>query len=273
MDLHIILNRSPFHLVELRPWPFTSSVGALIIALGLVSWFQGYSIITLYLSLFLIIFSRYQWWRDVSREATFEGSHLSKVINGLSIGIILFITSEICFFFRFFWAYFHIRYLPAVELGAKWPPIGIEILNPFRVPLLNTAILLSSGITITWAHHRIINNDKHNLIIGLLLTVILGIYFTYLQINEYASSAFSIRDSVYGATFFVTTGFHGAHVLIGSTFLLICLIRSLIAQYSSNHHFGFIAAAWYWHFVDVVWICLFIRMYWWGSLFLSEWFT
>nr|FAA04230.1 TPA: cytochrome c oxidase subunit III [Triannulata magna] len=259
------MNRNPFHLVELSPWPLTSSIGALCMTLGLVSWFQGYSLMMLYMSIILIVISMCQWWRDVTREATFEGAHLFKVTYGLSIGMLLFITSEILFFFSFFWAFFHMSYLPAIELGNMWPPVGIEILNPFSVPLLNTMVLLASGITITWSHHSMINNDKLNLITSLSMTIMLGIYFTMLQLSEYKSSAFSISDSVYGTTFFVTTGFHGAHVLIGSTFLLVCLMRSLMSQYSSNHHFGFIAAAWYWHFVDVVWICLFVSMYWWGS--------
>nr|FAA04207.1 TPA: cytochrome c oxidase subunit III [Holtodrilus truncatus] len=259
------MNRNAFHLVELSPWPITSSISALCLTMGLVSWMHGYPIILMQISFMVLMISMYQWWRDVTREATFEGAHMMYVKSGLSIGMILFITSEICFFFSFFWAYFHMSYLPAIELGSKWPPIGIEILNPFSVPLLNTMVLLASGVTITWAHHSLINNDKMNLTMGLIMTIILGTYFTILQLNEYKSATFSISDSVYGTTFFVTTGFHGAHVLIGSSFLLICLIRSMIAQYSSNHHFGFIAAVWYWHFVDVVWICLFISMYWWGS--------
>nr|FAA04185.1 TPA: cytochrome c oxidase subunit III [Cirrodrilus suzukii] len=259
------MNRNPFHLVELSPWPLTSSIGALCLTLSLVSWFHGYSSSLLMISVMMIILSMHQWWRDVSREATFEGAHIHNVINGLSMGMILFITSEVCFFFSFFWAYFHMSYLPAIEVGSKWPPMGIDILNPYSVPLLNTIVLLASGMTVTWAHHSLIYNNKKNLSISLMITVILGTYFTYLQLNEYNMASFSISDSVYGTTFFVTTGFHGAHVLIGSTFLMICLIRSLMSQYSSNHHFGFIAAAWYWHFVDVVWICLFISMYWWGS--------
>nr|FAA04172.1 TPA: cytochrome c oxidase subunit III [Bdellodrilus illuminatus] len=259
------MNRSPFHLVELSPWPVTSSISALCLTLGLVSWFHGYSVLILLMSFFMMILSMYQWWRDISREGVFKGAHMHKVVSGLSMGMILFITYEVWFFITFFWAYFHMSYQPATELGAKWPPIGMDILNPFSIPLLNTAVLLASGMTITWAHHSMINKDKFNFSLALSMTIMLGLYFTILQLSEYNLASFSISDSVYGTTFYVTTGFHGAHVLIGTMFLVTCFLRSLSQQYSSNHHFGFMAAAWYWHFVDVIWICLFTSMYWWGS--------
>jgi len=168
-------------------------------------------------------------------------------------------------FFAFFWAFFHRRLAPTPELGCNWPPTGIHPLNPFAIPLLNTAVLLASGVTVTWAHHRLTEGNRQNAIQALTLTVALGIYFTNLQANEYWDTTFTIADRIYGSTFFVATGFHGLHVLIGSTFLLVCLARTISHHFSKSHHFGFEAAAWYWHFVDVVWIFLYLCIYWWGS--------
>lgn len=258
--------RQPFHLVEFSPWPLTGSLGALTLTIGLTRWFHNFSILCLLLGLLIILLTIIQWWRDVIREATYQGFHTSPVIKGIRWGIILFIASEVLFFFAFFWAFFHRRLAPTLELGCNWPPTGILPLNPFAIPLLNTAVLLASGVTVTWAHHRIIEANHTQTIQALSLTIILGVYFTILQATEYLETSFSIADRVYGSTFFVATGFHGLHVLIGSSFLLICLLRQLIHQYSTNHHFGFEAAAWYWHFVDVVWIFLYLCIYWWGSL-------
>ena len=257
--------RQPFHLVEDSPWPLTSAIGALALTLGLTAWFHNYGITCLFIGLFITALSILQWWRDVIRESTFLGHHTSPVVAGLRIGIILFITSEVAFFFSFFWAFFHSSLAPTPRLGCTWPPTGINPLNPYAVPLLNTAVLLASGVTVTWAHHRILEISRKNTIQALFFTIGLGIYFTVLQAEEYLEAPFTIADSVYGSTFFVATGFHGLHVLIGTTFLLVCLLRILLYQLSSNHHFGFEAAAWYWHFVDVVWIFLYLCIYWWGS--------
>ena len=256
--------RHPFHLVEVRPWPLTTAAGAFCITSGITVWFHTHTVSLLLIGLALTSLSAIQWWRDVIREATFIGHHTSYVTKGLRLGIILFILSEVCFFFAFFWAFFHRRLSPTPEIGCCWPPIGIKPLNPFSVPLLNTAVLLASGVTVTWAHHRLIEGNRSNALQSLSITVILGIYFTFLQANEYLEAPFTIADSVYGSTFFVSTGFHGLHVLIGSTFLLVNLVRTYFHHFSTGHHFGFEAAAWYWHFVDVVWICLYICIYWWG---------
>jgi len=257
--------RQPFHLVEFSPWPLTGSIGALILTIGLTSWFHGHGIKCIILGLTLILITIIQWWRDVIREATYQGHHTSYVANGLRWGIILFIASEVLFFFAFFWAFFHRRLAPTPELGCSWPPTGIQPLNPFSIPLLNTAVLLASGVTVTWAHHGLIEGQRTEAIQALTLTVCLGMYFTFLQALEYFEAPFTIADSVYGSTFFVATGFHGLHVLIGSTFLLVCLWRVILHHFSTGHHFGFEAAAWYWHFVDVVWIFLYMCIYWWGS--------
>lgn len=207
----------------------------------------------------------YQWWRDIDRERTIQGFHSNNVFNRIKLGIILFIISEIFFFISFFWRFFHIRLTQIIELGIKWPPTGIIVFNPFIIPLLNTIILLTSGISITWAHHRILNNNYKQFFNSLIITIILGIYFSFLQIYEYLEASFNIADSSYGSTFFLATGFHGLHVLIGTTFLIICFFRNLLIHYSQNHHFGFEAAAWYWHFVDIVWLFLYISIYWWGN--------
>ena len=257
--------RQPFHLVEFSPWPLTGSLGALILTIGLTFWFHGGSLSMLALGLLIIVLTIFQWWRDVIREATFIGHHTSYVAKGLRWGMILFIASEVLFFFAFFWAFFHRSLAPTPELGCSWPPTGIDVINPFSVPLLNTAVLLASGVTVTWAHHSLIEGTRKETIQALTLTVLLGGYFTFLQGLEYLEAPFTIADRVYGSTFFVATGFHGLHVLIGSSFLLVCLIRTMLYQFSSSHHFGFEAAAWYWHFVDVVWIFLYLCIYWWGA--------
>jgi len=165
----------------------------------------------------------------------------------------------------FFGLFFHSRLAPTVEIGVAWPPTGITPLNPFLVPLLKTAVLLSSGVTITWAHHSILAGNHSEAVQALSLTVALGLYFTILQAWEYIDSPFTIADRIYGSTFFVATGFHGLHVIIGTTFLFVCLLRLINRHFSAHHHFGFEAAAWYWHFVDVVWLFLYVCIYWWGS--------
>lgn len=260
-----MITRSPFHLVEFSPWPLVGSIRAFFIAAGITAWFHNLPINTLFIGLTLILVVIINWWRDVIREASFQGFHTSVVINGLRWGILLFITSEVLFFLAFFWAFFHRSLAPTLELGCSWPPTGIYPINPFSIPLLNTTILLGRGVTVTWAHHRLIKKRKKNTVQALAITIVIGVYFTYLQVGEYFTAPFSISDRVYGSTFFVATGFHGLHVFIGTCFLFICLTRVLKDQFSSHHHFGFEARAWYWHFVDVVWIFLYICIYWWGS--------
>lgn len=260
-----VMPRQPFHLVEFRPWPLTSALGAFLLAIGLTRWFHNHGSTILIIAGLVISLSMIQWWRDIIREATFLGAHTSYVTNGLRWGIILFILSEVCFFFAFFWAFFHRSLAPTPEIGCCWPPVGITPINPFRVPLLNTSVLLASGVTVTWAHHSLIEGNRTSAIQALSITVILGIYFSFLQLGEYYTAPFSIADRIYGTTFYVSTGFHGAHVLIGTIFLSVCLLRTLLNHFSTGHHFGFEAAAWYWHFVDVVWICLYLCIYWWGA--------
>nr|YP_009743854.1 cytochrome c oxidase subunit III [Barbourion lemaii]QIE12612.1 cytochrome c oxidase subunit III [Barbourion lemaii] len=255
----------PYHLVDFSPWPLTGAIGVMTLVTGMVKWFHNFNMNLLILGYIITIMTMFQWWRDVSREGTFQGKHTILVTKGLRWGMILFIVSEILFFLSFFWAFFHSSLSPNIEIGANWPPIGIYSFNPFQIPLLNTIILISSGVSVTWSHHAIMENNFSQSMQGLFLTIFLGIYFTILQAYEYLEATFSIADSIYGSTFFMATGFHGLHVIIGTMFLIVCLIRQLNKHFSSNHHFGFEAAAWYWHFVDVVWLFLYISIYWWGN--------
>lgn len=255
----------PYHLVDPSPWPLFSSIAALGIATGLIEifYFKQYSLIIL--RSLLLTFILIQWWRDVSREGTYQGLHTLIVETGLRWGIVLFITSEVILFFSFFWAFFHSRLAPNIELGGQWPPIGIVRFNPFRVPLMNTIILLSSGVSVTWSHHALICGNYSQSFKSLVITILLGAYFTLIQLIEYAESSFTLADGRYGRTFFIATGFHGLHVLIGTIFLLVICVRLKNCIFRIRHHFGFEAAAWYWHFVDVVWLFLFVTIYWWGG--------
>ena len=255
----------PYHLVDIRPWPIAGAIAAIVTTTGLVKWFHQYDSNLFFLGNIIILITIIQWWRDITREGTFQGLHTYQVTLGLRWGIILFIVSEIFFFISFFWAFFHRRLSPTIEIGTTWPPLGIQPFNPTQIPLLNTAILLASGVSVTWAHHSIIESNHSQSLQALLITVILGLYFTALQAFEYYEAPFAISDSIYGSTFFIATGFHGIHVIIGSTFLAICALRHFNCHFSSLHHFGFEAAAWYWHFVDVVWLFLYMSIYWWGT--------
>jgi cytochrome c oxidase subunit 3 len=258
--------RHSFHLVDPSPWPILSAIGALMLTCGGVmhmhGYNDGYSICKLGFE--LILFMMFFWWGDIIRESTYEGQHTASVQYGLRLGVIFFIASEIMFFFGFFWAFFHSSINPSFALGGVWAPAFLKPLSPWGIPLLNTILLLSSGFSVTWAHNGILLGSKIETLQSLAITIFLAIIFTLLQAFEYYSCSFNISDGVYGSTFFLATGFHGFHVAIGTIFLIVCLIRVLFNHFTKNHHFGFEAAAWYWHFVDVVWLFLFITIYWWG---------
>lgn len=219
-----------------------ASLIAFALASGLLVWFHSKSVTLFGLSFFLMLLIIAQWWRDVGAESRLLGLHTKLVESGLRYGIKLFIVSEILFFVSFFWAFFHSRLSPNVEVGGVWPPAGIYPFNKFGVPLLNTAVLLGSGIRVTWAHHAVQSGDHAGGLQGLTITVILGLYFTALQGIEYLEAPFSIADRAYGRTFYLATGFHGAHVIIGSSFLIVCLSRLVMAQIRPAHHFRFVAA-------------------------------
>lgn len=258
--------RHPYHLVDESPWPLICSVSVFFLTVGIVCWFQRGEIIIINLGLISILMNAFQWWRDISGEGSFQGRHSGVVELGLRWGMLLFIVSEIFFFVSFFWCYFHIRISPSIDIGRRWAPFGIEVLNPMEIPLLNTIILVVSGISVTWRHHRVIEGNHEEGKIGLKITILLGILFTVLQCIEYFEVRFRIRDRVYGSVFFIATGFHGVHVIVGTIFLRCTLWRLRAGYLRAIHHFGFEARVWYWHFVDVVWLFLYLCIYWWGSL-------
>jgi len=262
-----IFQHHPFHLVSPSPWPLYTSISLFSLTTSTAISMHNFSnaYIFVYLALFLLVSSMSFWFRDIISEATFLGDHTLAVQRGLNLGVILFIVSEALFFLAIFWAFFHSALTPTVELGAQWPPLGIEPVNPFELPLLNTVILLSSGATITYAHHSLIQGERQGALYGSVATVILAIVFTALQGVEYSVSSFTISDGVFGSCFFFGTGFHGFHVIIGTIFLSVALWRILDYHLTDNHHLGFEAGILYWHFVDVVWLFLYISVYYWGS--------
>ncbi len=256
-----------FHLVDPSPWPILGAFAAFITTFGSVLKMHGYisgNFLYQWGFIFLLLIAGF-WWNNIIREGTIEGQHTAKVKKGLMLGMLLFILSEVMFFFAFFFAFFYVSLNPSYALGGVWPPFLFETLNAFEVPFLNTLILLTSGATITVAHEAIIGGSKTNAVLALIATIFLATIFTGLQALEYLTAPFNISDSVYGSTFYLATGFHGFHVFIGTLFILVCLIRLYFNHFTSEHHCGFEAAAWYWHFVDVVWLFLFISFYWWGS--------
>ena len=265
----------PYHLVEPSPWPVLGSFSGLVIAVGAIMFMHDVSFGEWVFGLggFLVIATMFGWWRDVIREAETEGHHNAFVVIGLRYGMALFIASEVMFFVAWFWAFFDasifageaIQYSRATFTGGDWPPKGVETFDPFHLPLLNTVILLTSGTTCTWAHHSLIEGNRKGMIWGLVATIALGILFSFVQAYEYSHAKFAFGDGIYSSTFFMATGFHGFHVLVGTIFLAVILIRSLLGHFKPDHHFGFEAAAWYWHFVDVVWLFLFFSIYWWGG--------
>nr|YP_011014841.1 cytochrome c oxidase subunit III [Epyhemisphaerius bistriatus]WQB38522.1 cytochrome c oxidase subunit III [Epyhemisphaerius bistriatus] len=255
----------PFHLVTKSPWPIISSINLMTTLLGMVIWMTKKEMNVMLMGMTMTTISSILWWRDVIRESTFQGNHTKKVIKGIKMGMILFITSEVMFFISFFWSFLHSSISPSIELGLTWPPKSIQPFNPLEVPLLNTIILLSSGVSVTWTHQSILSSKLKKSINSLSITIMLGVYFTLLQKWEYEQSTFSISDSIYGSTFFLSTGFHGIHVIVGTLFLMLCLARMITLHFSKTHHLGFELASWYWHFVDVVWLMLYLMIYWWSK--------
>lgn len=254
----------PFHLVAPSPWPFFTSLAFLRFGLGVVVIVRSQNYYIFLISLLLLVSSSFLWGRDISRERKLEGAHREETMKGLKIGIIIFILSECFFFFGIFWAYLHLAEAPALELGSTWPPVEVIPFDPKGIPFLNTILLVSSGISVTWCHHAIEKGELKTTIFSLYLTIILGVTFSMLQLIEYYVARFTFSCSSYSSVYFLGTGFHGLHVLIGRILLAICLYRFSILRIRINHRVGFECSVWYWHFVDVVWFCLYLLFYWWG---------
>ena len=286
-----------YHLVDPSPWPIVGSIAAFTMLGGTVLWmnkaYTGFGVLAgqpwgFILGAALLAFTFVGWWRDVIQESVVRGDHKPVVKLGLRFGMVLFIASEVMFFVAWFWAYFNSAFFPHDVSIGQWPPAGIVTLDPWHFPILNTLILLTSATTVTWAHHAIVHGDRKGAVQGLLLTVCLGLSFTCIQAWEYSHAPFTFGfngaalapltdpahvslavpgnlGAIYGSTFFMATGFHGFHVIVGTIFLIVCLFRALKGQFTPERHFGFEAAAWYWHFVDVVWLFLFTWIYVWGA--------
>ena len=270
-----------YHIIELSPFPILMTLSLFVTALGLAMTFHDihHADRLLGLGLMSVVACLFVWWRKVIHEGVVEHAHTKVVQRGLRLGMALFIASEVMFFFGFFFSYFSSFFhaiwfdtmsydFDALMYSGKdlpWPPEGVKTFDPFDLPFLNTLILLLSGTTVTWAHHALLHGDRKGLIQGLSITVALGVLFTCCQAFEYSHAAFGLDTNNYSGNFFMATGFHGFHVLVGTIFLAVCLVRAIRGTLTQEGHLGFEFAAWYWHFVDVVWLFLFVCIYWWGK--------
>jgi len=257
----------PYHLVDPSPWPILASFSVGTLLGGSVLYFYGvvFSVFFMRLSFILVALLMAIWWRDVVREATYEGQHTYFVERSMRMGMVLFILSEVMFFFAFFWAFFYSSIDSAGEIGSIWPPEGIEVPHFLSIPLLNTLILVLSGATITISHKRTAMGHRKQSMDYLYITFYLGLFFLFFQYFEYGISNFTISDSAFGSCFYMATGFHGLHVFIGASFILASMYRLCFYNFTRDNHFGYEACIWYWHFVDVVWLFLYFFVYWWGG--------
>jgi len=258
----------PFHLVSQSPWPILVSFSLLSLMLGAAMFMHGYphgdNLLTW--GFFITTYGMVLWFRDVISEGTYNGDHTKEVQRGLAIGFILFIISEVFAFLSVFWAFFHSSLSPSIVIGGTWPPAGIKPLDPFSIPMVNTLLLVSSGAFITYGHHALMKGSRKDALWGTIVTIVLAIIFTGLQYYEYKDCSFTITDSIYGAVFFASTGLHGIHVVIGTIFLLLGLVRVVNYHLTDTHHQGHEAGIMYWHFVDVVWLFLFTTVYYWSGV-------
>jgi cytochrome c oxidase subunit 3 len=262
----------PYHIVRPSIWPLAGALAGGLLAVGMVMFMHKAEIEGLHIGLkgvfagLLAVLVMFFWWKDVIFEAVTEKAHSPITMVGLRYGMALFIASEVMFFVAFFWAFFNASLFPVQEIGGVWPPQGMHVIKPFDLPFMMTMILLLSGCTVTWAHHAILEGNQKDAVKGIGISVLLGFFFLGFQMYEYAHAPFKFSGNVYSSAFFMATGFHGFHVFVGATFLLVCWLRARKGHFTPERHFGFEAAAWYWHFVDVVWLFLFIAVYWWGNL-------
>ncbi|MEM9049412.1 MAG: cytochrome c oxidase subunit 3 [Pseudomonadota bacterium] len=254
-----------YHILQPSIWPFLGALSAFVMLFGAVLFFHGSGPWVLLIGTAGVLYTMFCWWSDVVIESR-SGDHTPVVQIGLRYGVIMFIASEVMFFVAWFWSFFKHAMYPMDAIDNTWPPPGIETFDPWHLPLVNTLILLLSGCAATWAHHALVHdNDRKSLINGLAIAIALGVLFTFTQAYEYTHAAFGFSGNIYGANFYMATGFHGAHVIIGTIFLAVCLARALNGHFTAEKHIGFEAAAWYWHFVDVVWLFLFAAIYIWGG--------
>lgn len=260
MSDHQAVNHD-YHLVDPSVWPIFCAFSAMIMAVGMIFLMHFETNWVFAVGSLMTVFGAYSWWGDVIREGEHGGHHTAIVQLGLRYGMFLFIISEVMFFVAWFWAFFNASLFPTEAIGGVWPAEGVEALDPWHLPLVNTLILLLSGCTVTWAHHSLVEGDRATFTKMMVFTIILGASFTGVQAYEYVHASFGFEDGIYSSVFYMATGFHGAHVLIGTIFLFVCLMRGLAGHFKPDHHFGFEAAAWYWHFVDVVWLILFFCIY------------
>ena len=260
-----------YHILPPSIFPFLGAVAGFFMLIGAVLWMSPAAGTLnqpwLFLAGFVgVLYVMFGWWSEVTAESR-AGDHTPVVRLGLRYGFILFIMSEVMFFAAWFWSFFKHALYPMEQFSeGQWPPPSIETFDPWHLPLINTLILLCSGAAATWAHHALVHeNNRRDMRNGLILAIALGVIFTFFQAYEYSHAAFGFAGNIYGANFFMATGFHGAHVIIGTVFLAVCLYRLMNGAFTPEKHVGFEAAAWYWHFVDVVWLFLFFAVYIWGG--------
>ena len=270
----------PYHLVNPSIWPLMGALAGGVFATGMVMFMHDAEIAGTKIGLFgpilgvlAILAVMFFWWKDVIHESVVEKAHTEIASIGFRYGMLLFIASEVMFFVAFFWAFFDAslfagevqQYLRVEYTQGIWPPPQITIIEPFDLPFMMTMILLLSGTTVTWAHHAILEGKQQEMAKALGITVLLGVIFLGFQAYEYVHAHFGFTEGIYPSAFYMATGFHGFHVLVGTIFLAVCWLRAIQGHFTKERHFGFEAAAWYWHFVDVVWLFLFIWIYWWGG--------
>lgn len=254
----------PFHIVDPSPWPFVMSIAIFLMLMGVIFYARSITPLVFYGGLGLVLFTLYAWWRDIVRESRTD-HHNETVRYGFRWGMVLFIASEVMFFVAFFWAYFNAALMPNEAMGNVWPPKSIETLNPWDLPYFNTLLLLLSGTTITWAHDAIVKGDMEETKKLTAITIGIGLLFLCVQMYEYSHATFAFSGGIYPSVFYMATGFHGFHVFVGICFLSVVCYRTKKGHFTKDDHFGFDAAAWYWHFVDAVWLFLFVAIYWWGA--------